>query len=125
MSILSRILGLFSATKLGDTALNLVERFANQDMTAGEKAQFLLDWAKATAHQSPVRRFIAFSMVCLWLLLAGWWLVNMTIGYYLDLEAGTAVAGLTMVFMKEQLQQPMNIIVGFYFASHLLSGIKK
>ena len=54
---------LFATEKAGDVALKIVERISGTEWTPQEQAQFLIDYQKATAHQSVMRRVIVFSIV--------------------------------------------------------------
>ena len=119
---------LFGFTGVADTALKVVERVTGVDDNPAEKRKFLLDWMEATKHQSPMRRIIAAAITFVWVLMVLVWLVMLILSNFLNPDLGTS-ADLTRMglekFMAENITQPLNIVVGFYFAMNMLNGFKK
>ena len=54
---------LFSSEKAGDVALKIVERMSGTDWTPQDQAKFMIDYQKATVHQSVMRRVVVCSIV--------------------------------------------------------------
>ncbi len=118
--------GLFSSTKMQDTAIDAVRKLGGLDeMSAKEKSQFLLDYMQQTKHQSPVRRFIALSLTVMYSLVIALWLVYSGVGYLMDYLPAMELAGATRVFMEGVLLQPFNILLSFYFVTNIASRIGK
>lgn len=67
MSILASVgvwaASLFSSEKAGDVALKIVERVSGTDWTPQDQSKFMIDYQKATAHQSVMRRVVVCSIV--------------------------------------------------------------
>ncbi len=67
MSILASVgvwtASLFSSEKAGDVALKIVERISGTDWAPQDQAKFMIDYQKATAHQSVMRRVVVCSIV--------------------------------------------------------------
>ena len=54
---------LFATEKAGDVVLKIAERAAGVEWTPQEQADFLIEYQKATAHQSVMRRVVVFAIV--------------------------------------------------------------
>lgn len=54
---------LFATEKAGDVVLKIAERAAGVEWTPQEQADFLIQYQKATAHQSVMRRVVVCSIV--------------------------------------------------------------
>lgn len=54
---------LFATEKAGDVALKIAERAAGVEWTPQEQADFLIEYQKATAHQSVMRRVVVCAIV--------------------------------------------------------------
>ena len=112
--------GLFSSTKLQDTAIDAVRKLGNLDeMSMQEKSDFLLQYMNATKHQSPVRRLIALVLSVLFGLLIVTWLVAAGVGYYFDIVASLEFAGAVKMFLVDVVQTPFSIILSFYFVLNI------
>ncbi|WP_422451865.1 hypothetical protein [Endozoicomonas sp. ALC066] len=92
--------------------------------TDEEKADFRLKWGdwileymRSTQPQNVARRLIAFIVVGVWafliLLIAG------------SILLGSAVSEPLFKLLKEVVLQPFNIVLGFYFLTHAIKGIRK
>ncbi|AUR90548.1 TMhelix containing protein [Vibrio phage 1.162.O._10N.261.48.E3] len=114
------IKGLFGIDAVVNTATKLVDKFSGTDFTAKEKAEWILKYQESTKHQSPARRAIAISMVGFWLLCGLSWLVFNTIGRLVGFDPAMMLADDIEVFMGANLLTPTNIIIGFYFATHII-----
>jgi len=112
--------GLFSSTKMQDTAIDAVRKLGNLDeMSMQEKSEFILQYMNATKHQSPVRRLIALVLSVLFGLLIVTWLVAAGVGYYLDIVASLEFAGAVKMFLVDVVQTPFSIILSFYFVLNI------
>ena len=121
MSILTTIAGLFATQKAADTALKLVERFANSDMTASEKAEFILKYQEATRHQSPARRFIAFMVALFWLCIGLTWLFFVILSTWYDV---TEQIRMVRMFAADVVADPFAIMIGFYFGMGVVNNLR-
>jgi hypothetical protein len=127
-AIASFIGGMFSSSKLQDTAIDGIRKLGGLDeMTDKEKAEFLLSYLSQTKHQSPMRRFIAFAFVAGFMLFTGAWLIT-TVLFRVGMGFGWSPALMGQLDMlsddifamtKEILLNPVNIIVGFYFVTDM------
>ena len=126
--MLTWIKALFSIGGVTDSALKIVDKIAGTDWTDKEKAQFILDYQEATKHQSPVRRLIAAIICFTWVVFAMTWLVASCVGrfvYDTVLNPGTTLAADISAFVDLNVTSPFNIILGFYFTTQILTGLKK
>ena len=105
--------GLFSTTDIVDSGLKMMD---SAFFTDQERANFLLEWNKATAPQAKSRRFIAVSITLLWCL--GVLLCGLLL--YLDSPKFEQMAG----FMEDTVNQPFSIILAFYFMSQVIQRSK-
>lgn len=124
----SVIKSVFGFQGVGDTALKIVERITGTDDSPQQKRQFLLDWAAATKHQSPMRRIIAVAITFMWLMLGAAWFVSSAIGrFYYDsaLNPGTVFAADISAFMSLNINEYFALIVAFYFVMQITTGLKK
>ena len=118
MGILAFLKSVFGVSGVADTALKIVEKVSGTDWTAEAKANFILEYKKATAHESPARRLIAVGIVGFWILLIFTWLVCTLVGHFVyadSLNAALASAKELEDFMKDNVTEPVNWIIGFYF----------
>lgn len=137
---------LFATEKAGDVALKIVERISGTEWTPQEQAQFLIDYQKATAHQSVMRRVIVFSIVFGMAFYGFGYLITGTIAqFYVFLASnGDTVASLSAsqnlakmtvqplltlqndmyVYMKDVLNEPFTYAVGFYLVIGVGDKIK-
>ena len=120
MGIWATIAGFFSSSGVIDAGLRIAERRLTSDATDKERIDFVLKYAEITKGQSPARRIIAFALVFFWLLLGLVWMVSAGLGQFTDIEGAVSYSGLIMVFMKENLKDPLNIIVSFYFVMNFM-----
>jgi len=119
---------LFGNSKATDAAVRGIdaliftdEEKANLDAAARDKIlQFKIDYAKATQNQSVARRIIAVIVSALWALLV---LVAAIAGYFDASDTGYAayVGGIVVT----TLNPPFMVIIGFYFAAHVVKGLKQ
>ena len=121
MGILTTIAGLFATQKAADTALKLVERFANSDMTASEKADFILKYQEATRHQSPARRAIAFIVALFWLCVGLTWLIFVILSTWYDV---TDQIRMVRMFAAEVVAEPFLLVTGFYFGMGIVNNFR-
>lgn len=133
MSWLSAIGGfigsMFSSNKLQDTAIDGIRKLGGLDeMTDKEKADWLLEYIDKSKHQSLMRRAIAFAFLVGFMLFTGVWLIC-TIIFRVGLGLGWSPALMGQMDMladdifamtKEILLNPMNLVIGFYFAVDMI-----
>lgn len=132
-TIASFIGGMFSSSKLQDTAIDGIRKLGGLDeMSDKEKADFLLSYMQQTKHQSPMRRFIAFAFVIGFMLFTGAWLIT-TVLFRVGMGFGWSPALMGQLDMlsddifamtKEILLNPVNIIVGFYFVTDIARRVR-
>ncbi len=151
MSILSSVAvwaaSLFSSEKAGDVALKIVERVSGTDWTPQQQAQFMIDYQKATAHQSVMRRVVVASIVLGMAFFGfGYWLSGTVAQFYIFFAThGDTVLGVSAsqnlaeirvkpllalqndmyVYMKEVLNEPFTYAISFYLAVGVVGKIKR
>lgn len=76
-----------------------------------------LQWLQLTNPQNKARRIIAFGVVALWMLLI---LVGVTARGFKDVEFSSYV----FKVLTDVVSIPFSIIIGFYFAAHLVRAGK-
>jgi len=86
-------------------------------MNGKEKAKFLIDYATATKHQSPARRFIAMVTMAAWALLIVIWLIARAFGMKYGVAA--EYADDVHALLVEIVLQPHSIVVGLYFSTQM------
>ena len=119
---------LFGFSGVTETALKVIEKVTGTNDTPQEQRQFILDWLNATKHQSPMRRIIACTVTATWLLVILVWLVCTVVArfFYEDLvNPASLVAQDMMVFMSDNIVEPFNLIIIFYFSVHAINNIRK
>jgi magnesium-transporting ATPase (P-type) len=118
--------GLFSSTKMQDTAVDAVRKLGGLDeMSSREKAQFLLDYMAATKYQSPMRRLIALLLTVVYVGIICVWLVSAGVGYYGGSIAALEMAGAVKMFMESVLLTPFNLVLSFYFVTNIAQKVGK
>lgn len=118
--------GLFSSTKMQDTAIDAVRKLGGLDeMSAKERHQFFLDYINSTKHQSPVRRLIALALTLAYTTLILVWLVAAGIGFNAGYTPAIEYAGAVKMFMESVVVQPFNIILAFYFVVNIAQKMGK
>ena len=124
--MLNFIKGLFGVDKVLDTGLRIIEKVAGTDeMTSKEKAAFILDYQKATMHQSPARRFIALCILSIWSFVVLTWLFLLVLGSLLSFEEAVSASEAVLLFLENVILQPMNLIIGFYFGVGVVNSMRK
>jgi len=117
--------GLFSSTKMQDTAIDAVRKLGGLDeMSAKEKSEFILKYMENTKHQSEVRRFIALVLVLLYSLVCLAWIGNASVGYLASYTPALELAGAMKMFLVDTVVQPFNIILSFYFVMNIAGKLK-
>lgn len=116
--------GMFSSSRLQDTAIDGLRKLGGLDeMNGKEKAQFILDYMNATKHQSIVRRLIALVMVGLFTAFVLTWLIAAGAGYYFDIQTSLEFAGAVKMFFESVILQPYNLILSFYFIVNIAQKV--
>ena len=119
MNMFSFLTGLFSDSKVVDTALGIVDKVTGTDWTPEQKAKFVLDYQAATKHQSPTRRFIATMIAVEQGLLILTWIVASILFRGLDVAGAGLLAGDVSEFLQSNINVTMNVIVAFYFVMNI------
>lgn len=127
---------LFATEKAGDVALKIVERVSGVEWTPQEQAQFLIDYQKATAHQSVMRRVVVCAILFGMAFYGfGYFMTALTAKYYVFFAtSGSTLAEITasqnlaeiqvkpllelkndlLIYMKDVLNDPFTYAVIFY-----------
>lgn len=122
--ISSFIGGMFSSSKLQDTAIDGIRKLGGLDeMSAEDKAKFLLDYMAATKHQSPMRRFIALAMTSVFSLYVVVWLIAAVIGFGFEVDRAVQLAAATREYFTEVISTPFSLVLSFYFVLNIASKI--
>jgi len=117
--------GLFSSTKMQDTAIDAVRKLGGLDeMSAKEKSEFILKYMENTRHQSEVRRLIALLLVGLYTIISFAWLLFSGVGYLGGFIPALEYAGAIKLFFESVVVQPFNIILSFYFVMSIAGKLK-
>jgi len=147
-SIVTFLGGLFSSTKAQDVAIDAIRKLGGLDaMSDKERSDFLLEYMRSTSYQSPTRRFIALAFIAglfAWTVAYGAASLLEMLYVFLSTDktslatlavseniAQIAVKPVTQfkndiyVMAKEVIFQPVNLIVGFYFAAGVVDRFKK
>lgn len=120
MGIAGWIAGLFASSNVQDLAIDGLRQVSGlNEMTAKEKADYVLKYIETTKHQSPIRRLIAFLLTVLYVSVVIVWLVSAGFGYLLPNTASLEFAGAVRMFMADVIVQPFNIILAFYFVTQM------
>ncbi len=107
------IKGFFGFEGVSKSALKIVDKIAGTDWTPKEKAEYVLKFMETTKHQSPARRMIATAITMEQFILVMVWLGYISYG---DVEK----AGVIKEFLTSNINVTLNIIVSFYFISHMV-----
>lgn len=150
MSILTGVAtwaaSLFSSEKAGDVAIKMIEKATGTDWTPQQQAQFMIDYQKATAHQSVMRRVVVCSIVFGMAFFGfGYWITGAISQFYIFIaSSGDAIAQVSAsqnlaeirvkpllalqndfyVYMKEILNEPFTYAVLFYLGIGVAGKIK-
>lgn len=119
MNIFSAIGGFFGSSGFAKTAVDGLRKLGGlDDLNGMERVSAFERILKITQGQSPARRMIAFIVCAVWAIMVMFWLVNMQLD---NVEQATAIK----LFMTETVKEPFNYIIGFYFLTNIIAGIKK
>lgn len=126
MGILSFLGGLFSSSKVADTAIDAVRKFGGLNgMDDKEKASFLLSYIRETKHQSIARRAIALTLTALFSLMVMMWLISAGVGYWMGHDGAITYSVEIKVFMSEVLTNPYSLVISFYFIVNIAQKMGK
>lgn len=81
---------------------------------------FKLEYAKATQGQSLARRMIAFAVTVMWLIC-----VMLLVIMGLWLGKNSAQVDWLLTVLKDVVNDPFMIIMGFYFLAHVVGSARK
>ena len=109
----SAIKSIFSTPKVVGAAIAGIDKSM---WTAEERSDFFLRWIEASAPQNLARRIIAFLVTGMWVLACVVILIQLT----MEVDATAEMA-----FMKDTVNPPFMIIIGFYFLAHVIRANKK
>jgi len=116
---------LFAFDSVVNTGTKIIDKIAGTDWTSKEKADWLLKYQEATRHQSPARRFIAISITVVYCLMLIVMVVSYIIGNIFSQPEVLMIAKDMKMVMKDSVSEPMNLVIGFYFAINIIQGFKK
>lgn len=120
------IKGLFGADKVIDSGLRIIEHLTGaDDMTGKEKASFIIQWQKATAHQSQSRRFMAICVMLVWITLIASWLIVSALNAWLSTDELRMFANNIKMLMGDLVIEPFNLVIAFYFVIHGVTQFAK
>ncbi len=111
MNILGAI---FGSSKHTGTVLSGIDKAF---FTKEEKSEYFLKYLAATQPQNLARRLIAVLVVALWALLI---LIGIVAHYFNE-----KYADFIFDLLRDVVNTPFTIIIGFYFAAHLARAWKK
>jgi len=111
--------GFFSTSGVMKTADDALRKLGGLDeLNSKERVDAFVTVLKETKHQSPARRFIATLVTAVWATLVLSWLLFTSFG-------NPSIALEIQEFMVATIREPFNYIIGFYFVSQILSGVKR
>lgn len=116
---------LFAFDSVVNTGTKIIDKIAGTDWTSKEKAEWLLKYQEVTRHQSLARRFIAISVTVIWCLLVTVMIFSYIIGNIFGMPELLMIAKDMKMVMKDLVVEPMNLVIGFYFAINIIQGFKK
>lgn len=123
-TILSMFISAFSTKAAANTAVDLVRKFSNLNgLTEEQKYKLSIEYINATKHQSPVRRFLATLVGCLWAACVVLWIIFCILGNLFDIKGAITTAGLMFTMVKE-LAPYVSLILTFYFTMSILNRMK-
>lgn len=126
MGIVGWLASIFASSKVQDLAIDGLRQVSGlNEMTAKEKADYVLRYIEVTKHQSPMRRLIAFTLTTLYALVILLWLGSTLVGYVWDVIPALELAGAVKMFMGDVIVQPFNIILSFYFVTQIAGKFGK
>ena len=126
MGIAAWIASIFASSKVQDLAIDGLRQVSGlNEMTAKEKADYVLKYIEVTKHQSPMRRLIAFMLTMLYALVILMWLGSALVGYVWGFVPALELAGAVKLFMSDVVVQPFNIILSFYFVTQIAGKFGK
>ena len=123
--MLNFIKGLFGMDAVVNSATKIIDKIAGTDWTAKEKADWVLQYQQATKHQSPARRFIAISVTLIWFLVMIGMIEGYLVGDFLEMPIALIFANDMKMVIKDQISEPFNYVIVFYFAMGAINSIKK
>ena len=123
--MLSFIKSLFGMDAVVNSATKIIDKIAGTDWTAKEKADWVLSYQQATKNQSPARRFIAISVTLIWFLVMLGMIVGYLVGDLLEMSRALIFANDMKMVIKDQISEPFNYVIMFYFAMGAINSIKK
>lgn len=130
MGILGTIFGApGTVEKLTDGIYNGLDKaFYTAEERAEAKKEILnwqLEWMKHTTGQALARRLIALSVVWSWVACVAIALVLGVLSALLESKAAGVAAEYVFKIMSEVMTMPFMLVIGFYFAPHMLGQFGK
>lgn len=122
--MLGFIKGLFSESKVVDSAMKIVDKIAGTDFTTKEKADFVLKYQEATKHQSPARRFVAVTLTGAYVFMSLLFVLGLVADYFLGVAGASDFSDEIKSFMADNIKEPFNYVIIFYFGIAAINGIK-
>lgn len=128
MSLLAWLTGTTdSASNTVEKSLSIIDEVFHTDQEKAEGKQKTLDWflkyQEATKPQNIARRLIAIQVTALWMFLI---LLGVVTKYFEDDTTEESDSFSLFIFetLSENVNEPFAIIMGFYFLTHALKGLK-
>lgn len=106
---------LLSSEKIVNAGIKTADALA---FTQEERANFLMEYAKATAPMNVARRFIAVMITVLWCL-------GVIIACVLLFFGNPGTFEKMAQFLDDTINMPFSIVMGFYFLAHVMQRGKK
>lgn len=112
-----------------DGAVKGIDKLFYTDEEKAEASQKMSEWflryLEATQPQNISRRFIAIVVVLLWAVLILVGMISRAVEQWLEVtvvEGSQHFSAFTFQVLTDVVMNPFMIIMGFYFAAHLLRG---
>ncbi len=115
-----------SANSTVEKAGKMLDDAFYTDQEKANNKNKVLDWylkyQEATAPQNVARRIIALIVTALWAFLV---LLAVTVHFFEPEHVDGIFSDFIFKTLSENVNTPFSIIIGFYFAAHLMRGLKK
>ncbi|QIW88960.1 hypothetical protein phiV208_29 [Vibrio phage phiV208] len=123
--MISFIKSLFGFDSVVNTTTKIIDKIAGTDWQPKDKADFIIRYQEATKHQSVARRVIALMVTFVWFVIVLSMVAAYIAGNILSSPEVLMIAKDMKSVANEQISQPFNLVIGFYFTVQILNGIKK
>jgi hypothetical protein len=130
MSWFTSLMGFFTGNSTADSIVDGVKRASDMLVfTPEEKAitnqktlELYIKYQEATLPQNVTRRYIAITVVILWAIFLFFaFLLNLA-GLFGDWESFLKASDFTFKLIKENINSPFEIIIGFYYLKRIIQN---